>query len=272
MMVAAFRDRATHRPDPLIHDPFAGQVCEPEGYAVADSFEGQWAACELYVALRTAYLDAQIAQWVARGRVGQVVLLGAGLDMRAWRLDEARDIPFFEVDAPASQAYKRERVGTLTLPTDRPGPTYVSCNFERDDFMDRLCESGLDLNVPAFFVWEGVTMYLTDEAVAATLARIGQRAEPRSLLCFDFVGKRMATGDRLRAHNIESRELVEQLNEPMRWGTNHVVPMLAHAGFRFTRVVTFDQLALHFTGSYDRSREFRFQSMALASVDAPELV
>ena len=65
---------------------------------------------------------------------------------------------------------------------------------------------------------------------------------------------------------------VARLEEPMRWGSNYVVRELAAAGFRFTRVVTFDQLALHFFGDFDASREFRFQSMALASVDALELV
>ncbi len=272
MMVAAFRDRASRRADALIDDPFAGSVCEAEGYAVADAITGYWPSCELYVALRTAYLDAQIAKWTAAGRVGQVVLLGAGLDMRAWRLPEGARVPFFEVDAPASQAYKRERVATLQLPTDRPGPTYVSCDFERDDFLDRLQARGFDRSVPALFVWEGVTMYLSEGAIDGTLTRVARDTDSRSLMCFDFVGKRMASGDRLRRHNVESRELVDGLDEPMVWGTNDILPHLHGAGFRFTRVVSFDQLALYFTGSYQRDREFRFQSMALAGVDPPELV
>ena len=271
-MTAAFRAQEGRRDEPLFRDPWAQELGASIGEQIASRVVEHWPAGQRYVALRTAYLDAQIAHWVQHGRVQQVVLLGAGLDMRAWRLAQADDLSFFEVDTAVSQGYKRHRLKELSLPPDVDPPTYVACDFERDDLIDTLVANGFDVTRPAFFVWEGVTMYLTEQAVRATLTGIARGACPRSLVSFDFVGQKMGTGQGLAPRNQRSRDLVAALDEPMRWGSNYIVAELAAAGFRFTRVVTFDQLALHFLGAFDPAWEFRFQSVAVASVDALELV
>ena len=62
------------------------------------------------------------------------------------------------------------------------------------------------------------------------------------------------------------REMVTRFDEPLRFGMNDPVPLLHGCGYRHLRTVSFDEVCLSYTGSYQRSREFRFQSMALASV------
>ncbi|MBW1762713.1 MAG: class I SAM-dependent methyltransferase [Deltaproteobacteria bacterium] len=86
--------------------------------------------------------------------VRQVVVLGAGLDTRAARL--AREgVRFFEVDQPASQVDKCERLSRFdAYPMD--AATFVPCDFERDDFVQLLEAAGLDGGSPVCFVWEGV--------------------------------------------------------------------------------------------------------------------
>ncbi len=228
---------------------------------------------ELWVAARTAYLDAQVRR-LTRAPHGfrQVVVLGAGLDTRSARLAQ-EGVRFFEVDQPAMQASKLERLRALALPL--PGypidaAAYVACDFERDDFLDRLAASGFAPGEPSVILWEGVVPYLTEAAVRATLRRMAAGCHPRSTVIFDFLMRRMVHGDDLRPKDEAVRTLVAGLREPVLFGTNDVLPLLYEEGFRHVRVVSFDEVCLTLTGTYAREREFRFQHMALASVRAPE--
>ena len=122
--------------------------------------------------LRTRYLDDCVTRALHRG-VRQVVILGAGLDTRAARLGREA-VRFFEVDQPASQADKRERLSRFeAYPMD--AATFVPCDFERDDFVELLETAGLDRKSPACFVWEGVIYYLLEAAARTTLLEHPQR-------------------------------------------------------------------------------------------------
>jgi methyltransferase (TIGR00027 family) len=123
--------------------------------------------------LRTRAIDAAVREGVARG-IGQLVVLGAGLDARAWRMPELAETRVFEVDHPSTQAYKRERIES-SAPLAR-GVTFVAMDFERDELGDVLTRAGHDDAAPTFWLWEGVTPYLNKDAVRATLACIGRRS------------------------------------------------------------------------------------------------
>ena len=85
------------------------------------------------------------------------------------------------------------------------------------------------------------------------------------MLTFDYVGPNMARGQNLRDSDQVTRSLIEDMGEPIRFGTDDPLPLLADAGFRWVRTVRFDELALGWDGSYDRDRGMRFQSMCVAS-------
>lgn len=261
-MVAAFRGRANAREDPLCNDRWASRLAGEDGVALADSMAEAKPHLELWVALRTAFLDRQVQGYSKE--TPQVIVLGAGLDTRAARL--ARDgVRFFEVDHPDSQALKRARLAELEdYPVD--AATYVACDFEHDDFLDRLKAEGFELDLPAVFLWEGVTMYLSEEAVRATLERVAT-CHPKSVLLFDYVNKNMAQGTRLDTTDAAARSLIAEAGEPMVFGLNDPLPMLAAAGFRHVRTTSFDEICLSLTGTYERERRFRFQRIALASRD-----
>lgn len=137
-----------------------------------------------HVAWRTAMLDRAVAQAAAAG-VKQLVILGAGLDARAWRLDVLRDTTVFEVDHPATQAYKRQRV--LHLPRCAADVRLVSVDFHHQQLDAELQAAGHDVTQPTLWLWEGVTMYLTPEATAATLACIAVRSAAGSMLAVSYV-------------------------------------------------------------------------------------
>jgi methyltransferase (TIGR00027 family) len=133
--------------------------------------------CVDHLALRTATLDAFVRAAASEG-IDQVVLLGAGLDARAWRLGV--DARFFEIDHPSTQRLKRERA-----PSD--ASTFVPVDFTRDDLGAALASAGHDANARTAWVWEGVTMYLPREAVDATLAIVSRRSAPGSRLALSYL-------------------------------------------------------------------------------------
>jgi methyltransferase (TIGR00027 family) len=264
LLVAAYRARASRRENPLISDPWAEGLAGIDGEALAAKVDGFLNERELWIALRTAYLDEHVVHWAkSEPAKRQVVVLGAGLDARAARFAQP-GLRFFEVDQPATQAEKLARLRKVQgYPID--AATYVACDFEKDDFLDRLVGAGFDVEAPALIVWEGVTYYLPEPAIRATLRRVAKGCEPRSLLLFDYFTRGFVEGATRADSDKQTRELVEELGERFVFGTNDPLPMLAEEGFRHVRTVSFDEICLSITGTYRRERQFRFQRIVLAS-------
>jgi methyltransferase (TIGR00027 family) len=273
LMVAAFRARATASSElnALCNDPFAQDLAGSEGERIASLFEERvafGAAMPLHLALRTAFFDRLIRCQARRHPNSmQVVILGAGCDTRAARLGDSR-LRFFEVDAPNASAEKQDRLRRLTsYPSD--AATFVSCDFERQDFLDQLTAAGFDPQTPATFIMEGVTYYLTEPALRATLSALATRTPSGSVTGFDYYAKSVVENARQQRppaneQETEGRAFVAHLGEPFLFGTNHVLPLLHECGFGAMRTHTFDELSLQMAGSYDRSRFFRFQNVCVA--------
>lgn len=266
-MVCAYRARASRWEKPLFVDPWAEAIAGNDGHEIAKRLDQRFPPMELWLALRVAYLDRLVGLAVDRLSVRQVVILGAGYDTRAARLPRA-GVTFFEVDHPATQASKRERLAQLDrYPVD--AARYVTCNFEREDPIERLAANGFDTHEPALVLWEGVVPYLTEGAVRATASRLASGLDPRSLVAFDFVGKRFASGQSLSEKDKETHAMVGDLGEPIRYGADDILPLLYDCGFRWVRSLDFNELALEMLGDYQRDRQFRFQHLALAAVRTP---
>jgi len=258
-MVAAYRARATARQNAICADRWADALAGEEGHTIARTYDGVYPHMELWVAVRTAFIDAR----VRTSDCAQVVLLGAGFDTRAARL--AREgVSFFEVDHPDTQREKRARLGTLAgYPIE--AATYVSCDFEREDFLERLRAAGFSPEASALFIWEGVTPYLTETAVRSTLHKLANETHPQSIVVFDHLRRKIVAGQVRDPKDLESRAFVEDLGEPLRFGIDYPLPLLYEEGFRRVRSLTFDELCLDATGTYERERAFRFQGVVVAS-------
>ncbi len=114
----------------------------------------------------------------------QVVILGAGLDGRAWRMAELAATPVFEVDHPASQRDKRDRAGELA--PAGASPHFVPVDFSRDDLAAALAAAGHRRSVPTIWIWEGVVPYLTRGEVTRTLRIVGDRSAAGSRLIVHY--------------------------------------------------------------------------------------
>jgi methyltransferase (TIGR00027 family) len=124
----------------------------------------------LFLAVRTRFAEGALAAAVERG-ARQAVVLGAGLDTYAYRSPFADRLRIFEVDHPATQAWKRERLADAAIPLP-DWLTFAPVDFERDTLSDGLQAAGFDLARQTFFTWLGVVPYLTEEAVWCTLGFI----------------------------------------------------------------------------------------------------
>lgn len=267
LMVCAYRARVGHWKQPLFVDPWASAIAGAEGDDIAKRLDARFPPMELWLGLRVAYLDRLVGLAVDRLSIRQVVILGAGYDTRAARLPRA-GVRFFEVDHPATQAAKRAKLAELPgYPID--AATYAPCNFEREDPIERLVAHGFSTSEPALVIWEGVVPYLTEAAVRATATRLAGGLDPRSLVAFDFVGKKLATGHNLSDKDHQTRSFVGELGEPIQFGTDDPLPLLVECGFKWVRALDFNELALEMLGDYQRDRMFRFQHIALAAPRPP---
>ena len=137
-----------------------------------------------FLVARSRVAEEALAHAVRRG-VRQYVVLGAGLDTFAYRNPyPAEDLTVFEVDHPATQAWKRAQLETagIALP---PSLRFVAVDFETQQIGEPLAAAGLRAGEPAFFSWLGVSMYLTRAAIGATLRYVA--GLPRgSGIVFDY--------------------------------------------------------------------------------------
>ena len=121
----------------------------------------------LFIAVRTRFAEDALASAVGRG-VQQLVALGAGLDTYAYRTTLGPGLRLFEVDHPATQAWKRQRLAEAEIPVPR-ALTFAPVDFERETLADGLAAAGFDPARQTFFTCLGVVPYLTEQAVFSTL-------------------------------------------------------------------------------------------------------
>ncbi len=123
-----------------------------------------------FIAARSRIADDALAGAVKRG-ARQLVVLGAGLDTTAYRALPSQDLRIFEVDHPATQSWKRERLAEADIPLPA-ALSFVPVDFERETLADGLAAAGFDFARQTFFTWLGVVPYLTDDAIFSTLGFI----------------------------------------------------------------------------------------------------
>jgi methyltransferase (TIGR00027 family) len=159
--------------------------------------------------VRMVLIDGLLRSWVASG-CRQVVLVGAGMDSRGWRMAELSEATVFELDRGPTQALKRAR--SERLPTRCQSVRFVTADFERDGLSEVLTEQGFRLDQPAAWVCEGVTPYLRVEAIARLVATVAELSAPGSMLALSYITPRPAkVGGRGLAERLATR-----LGEPPR--------------------------------------------------------
>jgi methyltransferase (TIGR00027 family) len=135
---------------------------------------------------RTRYIDDAVKAAISRG-IRQSVILGAGYDTRPYRLPEMQGIKVFEVDLPTVQNDKKTKLQKYLgrLPDH---VTFIPIDFDTQALEAVLAGTAFDPSQPALFIWEGVTQYISEDAVHQILAFVGKSA-PGSFIVFTYVLK-----------------------------------------------------------------------------------
>jgi methyltransferase (TIGR00027 family) len=186
--------RAAHQimdAPPVLVDPIAIDILEPDTAAAMRADPGQFekgrlsAYMRAFFAARSRFAEDQLAAARAAG-VQQYVILGAGLDTSAYR-DPTPDRPLamWEVDHPATQAWKRERLAGSRIPVPA-NLTFVPIDFEHQALPDALAAAGFDRAAGAVFSWLGVVPYLSRDAIMTTLGYVAAATAAGGGITFDF--------------------------------------------------------------------------------------
>lgn len=164
-----------------------------------------------HVALRTDAIDRALTDAIAAGCT-QLVILGAGLDARAFRMDVLRGLDVYEVDVKSTQAIKRR--ATRGRPLRARTHRFVEVDFERDSLEARLLAEGFDPDTKSVWIWEGVTPYLPRAAIEATLHHVARLADEGSRVLVTYL-----TGEMVNAPTLLLPAVLvgfEALGEPLR--------------------------------------------------------
>ena len=196
---------------------------------------GEWV---LYMQVRTRVLDDAVRAFAARGGE-QVVILGAGYDCRALRLADlaAPHATVYEIDHPATQRHKQDVLARIGASSPA---RFIAWDFERrrtDDLPAALAAAGHDPGRPTITLWEGVTMYLTEPAVDASVRAMASYSAPGSDLAMTYFHRRGIARPSLATRAVAA--LVARVGEPWRfgWDPSELPAWMAARAFRVERDV-----------------------------------
>lgn len=141
---------------------------------------------------RTRYIDDVLRRSLEEG-LDQVVILGAGFDSRAYRIPGMDRVRVFEVDLPGTRQLKQERLEKV-LGAVPDNVTLIGMDFDQQSLGDMISVSGFQTERRTLFIWEGVTQYITAEAVMNTLDFVSGVSGPGSAIVFTYVRRGIVDG------------------------------------------------------------------------------
>jgi len=215
--LAAARHRAAHQVlehGRIFADPLAVPILGEEADTISWEAEQHPSGrrMRVFIAVRTRFAEDALAAAVERG-VRQLVVLGAGLDTYAYRGVMRERLRVFEVDRPATQAWKRQRLAEAAIPVPSR-LTFAPVDFERETLAPGLDAAGFDPAQQTFFTWLGVVPYLTEEAVRSTLGFIASLPNGAHVV-FDYSDPPDSLPPEMRAFHDRRAARVAELGE--RW-------------------------------------------------------
>src|SRR5918911_4849339 len=157
----------------------------PAGWAIEAFMDRRWPGARASGVARTRVIDDHLRRALADG-MRQVVVVGAGFDARAYRIEGVESATVFEIDREQTQTPKRATVASR-LGREPAHVRFVTADLERIGLDDALRAAGFDAGAAAFVIWEGVTNYLSAEAVDATLRAVVSVGGRGSRLAFTYV-------------------------------------------------------------------------------------
>jgi methyltransferase (TIGR00027 family) len=202
-----------------------------------------------FLVARERYIDDVLAAGLEEG-LRQVVILGAGFDSRAYRLNLEGRVKTFEVDHPATQQDKLMRLRVIFGHVPEH-VTYVPIDFNAEGLGDALLKTGYGPAQKTLFIWQGVTEYLTPDAVDATLDFVARHSAAGSAVVFDYIFSAVLEGTQKHNEVSNMRRYRFMSGEGLTFGIAEgaVEPFLKARGFSAVTALSSDDLKmLYFIG------------------------
>ncbi|MFA4860620.1 SAM-dependent methyltransferase [Methanoregula sp.] len=249
--IAMVRVGESRRPEDerICYDPYAIRfisqnvlefaTCNPEKYrAFLAQSERLVPGVSNSIIARVRYIDDLVNSSLSDG-LEQLVILGAGYDTRAYRIEGLKNIKIFEVDQPATQKIKVEKIKEIfkSLPSH---VTYVSVDIGIDKLDQRLLENGYDRSLKTLFIMEGLFMYLPAGIVDETLSFITHNSGRNSAIVFDYIPESVVDGTCELEAGKNWRKGLMDVGEPFLFGIKEgeIETFLTQRGFSNVQNVT----------------------------------
>jgi len=219
---------------------------------------------------RTRWIDDALIAALAKG-IRQVLILGAGFDCRAFRIPELRLARIFEVDHPQTFATKRAHLAQF-IEREPPNLTFVQIDFNRQSLEEVLRQAGFAPSQRSIFLWEGVTNYLTAEAVTSVLHFVASCAAGTELI-FTYVHRSALDHPSTFPDAEKLLRSLEKIGEPWTFGLlpDEVSAFLQETGLRLRQDVDSCDYRAQFMGQRGRHMKgYEFYRVAVADVPAPQ--
>lgn len=237
----------------ICYDPLAGQLISPPYYLLGKLFVGyaerKGPGVLGFLAARCRYIDDYLQACLETG-LDQLVILGAGLDSRAYRFEQlAGRVRVFEVDHPATQQAKVRKLAKVlgSLPEH---VTYVPIDFN-EETLQKLFDFGYSPQAKTLFIWEGVVHYITVEAVDQTLKFVLENSGSGSSIVFDYMYTSALTAAHKREEIVRMQRTKRYTGEGLVFGIEEgqVEEFLRVRGYTEIQNVTSEDLKrMYFTG------------------------
>jgi methyltransferase (TIGR00027 family) len=254
-VVAEYRAEENREPRPIYTDPVVGLFLSDASRQAAERVSSRFPPVRDMVKTRTRYFDDMLEAQISAG-VGQVVILGAGLDTRAIRKQTA-GVRYFEIDDPATLELKRRRYREARIHSDL---TLIAGNYVTDDLIELLRSHNFAFDVPTYLIWEGNVMYMPLAIDKQTMLKL-KRNVKRFRLSFDYLTESViakTTGDASLTVLVEA---FEAMRAPWLSGIDDINALARELGLHVVDNVTTGELYRSYRGRPATSPIFQHYSI-----------
>jgi len=254
-VVAEYRAEENRELMPIYNDPVVGLFLSDASRQAADRLASRFPTVKDMVKTRTRYFDDMLDAQIAAG-IGQVLILGAGLDTRAVR-KRSPNVRYFEIDDPATMELKQRCYSDACIDA---GVTHIPGNYVSDGLIDLLRSNDFDFDVPTYLIWEGNVMYMPLANDKHTMLEL-KRHLKRFRLSFDYLTESVitkTTGDTDLTILVES---FEAMGAPWVSGIDDIHSLAHELGLRVVENFTTGELYRKYRGRPTSSEVFQHYSI-----------
>jgi methyltransferase (TIGR00027 family) len=240
-VVAVSRYHEAKKKKPLVNDPFAHLFASSQGEEILESALKRWPFFSDYLVVRAKFFDDTLRNFCAKEDTKQIVILGAGNDMRAVRLPFLKRKKIFEVDYPDRITYKKDilKKASEKLPENT---IYVGTDIKHDGLIKVLSSAGFMVNEKAVFIMEGLIYYLGSAGVDHLFEGLSQLPSLGSIFLLDHISQDM----RQKSLDPEKRIKHPYPEDPLGY--------LTHKGFKIIESVLLGNLTEKYFGKHYQER------------------